>query len=71
MGLLSFMLSEEHSVASLHQSEGIRKKFAKESLEWNLKKNPSGRYEKIFEKHLVRMGIKEGKIEEPPKATLE
>jgi ubiquitin-conjugating enzyme E2 J2 len=67
MGLLSFMLSEEHSVASLHESEAVRKKFAKESLNWNLKKNPSGRFETIFEKHLVRLGIREGKVEEPLK----
>ncbi len=67
MGLLSFMLSEEHSVASIHESEAVRKKFAKESLDWNLKKNATGQFEKIFENHLVRLGIKEGKIEEPPK----
>jgi ubiquitin-conjugating enzyme E2 J2 len=68
MGLLSFMLSDEHSVASLHKPEAERKKFAKESLEWNMKKNPSGRFEKIFENHLVRLGIREGKVEEPPAA---
>ena len=67
IGLLSFMMSDDHSVASLHLSEAERKKFAKESLQWNMKKNPSGRFEQIFEKHLVRLGIREGKIEEPPK----
>ena len=60
MGLLSFMLSEEHSVASLHETAAVRKKFAKDSLDWNLKKNASGRFEKIFADHLVRLGIKEG-----------
>ncbi len=60
MGLLSFMLSEESSVASLHETAAVRKKFAKASLDWNLKKNASGRFEKIFADHLVRLGIKEG-----------
>lgn len=70
MGLLSFMLSEEHSVASIHTNEAERKKFAKESLEWNMKKNASGRFEKIFDRHLVRLGIREGKVEEPPAPVL-
>jgi hypothetical protein len=65
MGLLSFMLSEEHSVASLHLSVAERKKFAKESLDWNLKKNKTGRFEQIFDRHMVRLGLREGKIEEP------
>ena len=60
MGLLSFMLSEEYSVGSLHQTAAERKKFAQASLDWNLKKNASGRFEKIFADHLVRLGIKEG-----------
>lgn len=67
MGLLSFMLSEEHSVASLHQTEAVRKKFAKESLDWNLKKNTTDQFEKIFENHLVRLGLRKGVIEPPKK----
>ena len=35
-GLMSFMLSEEHSMASLHLSEAKRKTFAKNSLKWNM-----------------------------------
>ena len=65
MGLLSFMLTDEHSIASLHLSEAERKKFAKESLKWNMEKNKTGQFEQIFDRHLVRLGIREGKIEEP------
>jgi ubiquitin-conjugating enzyme E2 J2 len=36
-GLISFMLTEEHSVSSIHESLEARKTFAKKSLEWNLK----------------------------------
>jgi len=45
MGLLSFMLSEESSIGSLHSTEAERKKFAKDSLNWNLKTNKKGRFE--------------------------
>jgi ubiquitin-conjugating enzyme E2 J2 len=66
MGLLSFMLSEEGGIGSINKSEAERKKFAKDSLNWNLKKNPSGRFAQIFDSHYVRLGLREGKIE-PPK----
>jgi ubiquitin-conjugating enzyme E2 J2 len=66
MGLLSFMLSEEHSVGTMHISAGERKKFAKASRDWNLKKSTSGQFENIFENHLIRLGLREGKIEELP-----
>ncbi len=38
-GLMSFMLSEEGSIGSLHESAATRKKYAKNSLEWNMKNN--------------------------------
>ena len=66
MGLISFMLTDEHSVASLHMSEAERKKFAKDSLDWNLKTNKAGKFEQLFDRHMVRLGLREGKIEEPP-----
>ena len=66
MGLISFMLTDEHSVASLHMSEAERKKFAKASLDWNLKTNKAGKFEQLFDRHMVRLGLREGKIEEPP-----
>ena len=67
MGLLSFMLSEENSIASIHDTEANRKKFAKASLDWNLKKNPSGRFSLIFDSHFVRLGLRKGVIEPPKK----
>lgn len=66
MGLISFMLTDEHSVASLHMSEAERKKFAKASLDWNLKTNKAGKFEQLFDRHMVRLSLREGKIEEPP-----
>jgi hypothetical protein len=66
MGLLSFMLSEEGGIGSMTTSEAERKKFAKASLDWNLKKNKAGRFEQIFDSHFVRLGLREGKVEEPP-----
>lgn len=65
MGLLSFMLSEEHSVASLHMTEAQRKKFAKDSMAFNLK-NKEEPFEKLFEKHYVKLGLKEA----PPEPTV-
>ena len=66
MGLLSFMLSEEGAVGTISKTPAERKAFAKASLDWNLKKNPSGQFAKIFDSHYVRLGLREGKIE-PPK----
>ena len=66
MGLIIFILTDESSIGSLHQSAAERKKFAKESLNWNLKINKTGRFELIFDRHMVRLGLREGKIEEPP-----
>lgn len=66
MGLLSFMLSEEGAVGTIVKTPAERKTFAKASLDWNLKKNPSGRFAQIFDSHYVRLGLREGKIE-PPK----
>lgn len=63
MGLLSFMLSEENSVGSLYLSEAERKKFAKDSLKWNMA-NKLDKFEERFDKHFVTMGIREG----PPDA---
>jgi hypothetical protein len=67
MGLISFMLSDETSVGAINSSKAECKKFAKDSLNWNIKTNKTGRFEKIFETHYVRLGLREGKIEELPK----
>lgn len=66
MGLISFMQSEEGSVGTINLSIAERKKLAKGSLDWNIKTNKTGRFEKIFDTHFVRLGLREGKIEEPP-----
>ena len=49
MGLISFMLSEDTSVGTVNSSEGQKKKFAKESLNWNIKTNKTGGFAKIFD----------------------
>ena len=58
------MLSDETSVGAINSSKAECKKFAKDSLNWNIKTNKTGRFEKIFDPHLVRLGIREGNIEE-------
>ena len=69
MGLLSFMLSEEHSVASIHAPDAQRKKLAKQSIDWNMK-NKTDKFEALFEKHFVKLGLKEAEPEPPAKAVL-
>lgn len=39
-GLLSFMVSDEHTTGSVRSSDTDKRKFAKASKEWNYKKNP-------------------------------
>jgi ubiquitin-conjugating enzyme E2 J2 len=58
MGLISFMLSDENSVGTIDSSEAVRKKLAKGSLNWNIKTNKTGRFEKIFDPHYVRLGLR-------------
>jgi ubiquitin-conjugating enzyme E2 J2 len=58
IGLMSFMLSDEFSVGSQHLSANERKKFAKESLDWNMK-NKTDKFVERFDKHFVKMGIRE------------
>jgi hypothetical protein len=50
------MTSEENSVGSMHAGVGERKKFAKESFEWNMKNKTDG-FEKRFSKHFAKMGV--------------
>lgn len=65
MGLISFMLSDEQSVGTVNSTKAECKKFAKDSLNWNVKTNKTGKFEKIFDPHYVRLGLREGQIEEP------
>jgi ubiquitin-conjugating enzyme E2 J2 len=63
-GLMSFMLSEEHSVGSLHQGAAERKVFAAKSLEWNMN-NKVDKFAERFDKHFIKMGLREDP--NPPK----
>ena len=47
-GLMSFMLSEEDSIGSLDDSAATRKKYAKNSLEWNMK-NKTDKFAERFD----------------------
>ena len=67
MGLLSFMLTEENSIASIHLTPAERKKFAKASLDWNFTKNKTGRFELIFAKNFNKKGVIEIKKVVPAK----
>ena len=44
IGLISFMLSGESAVGTIVTSEAQCKKFAKGSLDWNIKTNKTGRF---------------------------
>ena len=57
-GLMSFMLSEENSIGSMHVSAAERKKFAKDSLDWNMK-NKKEKFAERFDKYFVKMGLRE------------
>ena len=45
---MSFMMSEEFSVGSIHLAEAERKAFAKKSLDWNMK-NKADKFEERFD----------------------
>lgn len=57
-GLMSFMLSEEHSVGSMTQSAAERKALAAKSLDWNMK-NKADKFAERFDKYFVKMGLRE------------
>ena len=44
IGLISFMLSGESAVGTIVTSEAQCKKFAKGSLDWNIKTNKTGKF---------------------------
>jgi len=60
---MSFMMSEEFSVGSIHLAEAERKAFAKKSLDWNMK-NKVDKFEERFDKYFVKMGLREAPKEE-------
>lgn len=64
MGLLSFMLSEEGGIGSITSPENERKKFAKDSMNFNMK-NTIEPFAKIFDSHFVKLGLREAPKEEP------
>lgn len=62
------MLSEENAVGVMHgTSVADRKKFAKNSLKWNMD-NKIHKFAERFDKHFVKMGLREGeKVKEEKK----
>ena len=65
---MSFMLSEETAVGTMYGTTAAdRKKIAKNSLKWNMD-NKTEKFAERFDKHFVKMGLREGeKVKEEKK----
>ena len=55
LGLVSFMLTEEHSAGAMMSSDAEKRKLSAESLKYNFSKGP--RFQKLFGDWFKMLGI--------------